>query len=49
MLPFKNILDKPKEKPKSATIDFWNRWYDGEQTVFDLEAAVLNLIRQERG
>lgn len=48
MLPSKIILDKPKEKPKSATIDFWDRWYDGEQTVFDLEAAVLNLIRQGR-
>lgn len=49
MLPSKIVLDKPKEKPKSATIDFWDRWYDGEQTVFDLEAAVLNLIRQGRG
>lgn len=48
MLPSKIVLDKPKEKPKSATIDFWDRWYDGEQTVFDLEAAVLNLIRQGR-
>ena len=49
MLPSKIVLDKPKEKPKSATIDFGDRWYDGEQTVFDLEAAVLNLIRQGRG
>lgn len=49
MLPSKIVLDKPKEKPKSATIDFWDRWYDGEQTVFDLEVAVLNLIRQGRG
>lgn len=49
MLPSKIILDKPKEKPKSATIDFWDRWYDGKQTVFDIDAATLNLIRQSRG
>ena len=49
MLPSKIILDKPKEKPKSATIDFWDRWYDGEQTVFDIDAAALNLIKQSRG
>lgn len=49
MLPSKIVLDKPKEKPKSATIDFWDRWYDGERTVFDLDVAVLNLIRQGRG
>ena len=49
MLPSKIILDKPKEKPKSATIDFWDRWYDGKQTVFDIAAATLNLIKQSRG
>lgn len=48
MLPSKIILDKPKEKPKSATIDFWDRWYDGEQTVFDIDRATLNLIKQSR-
>lgn len=48
MLPSKIILDKPKEKPKSAAIDFWNRWYDGKQTVFDMDAATLNLIKQSR-
>ena len=48
MLPSKIILDKPKEKPKSATIDFWDRWYDGEQTVFDIDKATLNLIKQSR-
>lgn len=48
MLPSKIILDKPKEKPKSATIDFWDRWYDGKQTVFDIDAATLNLIKQSR-
>ena len=49
MLPSKIILDKPKEKPKSATIDFWDRWYDGKQTVFDIDTATLNLIKQSRG
>lgn len=46
MLPSKIILDKPKENPKSATIDFWDRWYDGGQTVFDIDTATLNLIKQ---
>jgi Predicted ATPase len=49
MLPSKIILDKPKEKPKSATIDFWDRWCDGKQTVFDIDGATLNLIKQSRG
>lgn len=49
MLPSKIILDKPKQKPKSATIDFWDRWFDGEKTVFDIDAATLNLIKQSRG
>lgn len=49
MLPSKIILDKPNEKPKSATIDFWDRWYDGKKTVFDIDAAALNLIKQNRG
>lgn len=48
MLPSKIILDKPKEKPKSATIDFWDRWYDGKQTVFDIDIATKNLIKQSR-
>lgn len=48
MLPSKIILDKPKEKPKSATIDFWERWYDGKQTVFDIDVATKNLIKQSR-
>jgi len=49
MLPSKIILGKPDEKPKSATIDFWDRWYDGDKTVFDIDAATLNLIKQARG
>ena len=49
MLPSKIILSKPNEKPKSATIDFWDRWCDGKNTVFDIDAATLNLIKQSRG
>lgn len=49
MLPSKIILDKPQEKPKSATIDFWDRWADGKQTVFDIDAAMVSLIKQSRG
>lgn len=49
MLPSKIILDKPKEKPKSSTIDFWDRWYDGKKTAFDIDKATLNLIKQSRG
>lgn len=49
MLPSKIILDKPKEKPKSATIDFWDRWFDAKETVFDIDAATMNLIKQSRG
>ena len=47
-LPTKIILDKPKEEPKSSTIDFWDRWYDGENTVFDIDSAINNLIQQSR-
>jgi len=49
MLPSKIILDEPNEKPKSATIDFWDRWTDGKQTSFDLDQALINLIKQSRG
>ena len=48
MLPSKIILNKPKEEPRSATIDFWDRWADGLGTVFDVDAAALNLIKQSR-
>ncbi len=48
MLPSKIVLDKPQEKPKSATIDFWSRWGDGENTVFNIDEATLNLIKQSR-
>lgn len=47
-LPTKIILDKPKEEPKSSTIDFWDRWYDGNGTVFDINTAIENMIKQSR-
>lgn len=47
-LPTKIILDKPKEEPKSATIDFWDRWTDGQKTVFDIEKAIRSMIKQSR-
>ena len=39
---------KPKEEPKSSTIDFWDRWIDGQQTVFDIDDAIKNMIKQSR-
>lgn len=47
-LPTKIILDKPKEEPKSSTIDFWDRWIDGKGTVFDINEAIKCMIRQSR-
>lgn len=47
-LPTKIILDKPKEEPKSSTIDFWDRWIDGKGTVFNIEEAIKCMIRQSR-
>ncbi|WP_312286308.1 ATP-binding protein [Terrisporobacter sp.] len=47
-LPTKILLDKPKEEPKSSTIDFWDRWIDGKGTVFDIDKAISCMIRQSR-
>ncbi|MEL3913649.1 ATP-binding protein [Treponema pedis] len=47
-LPTKIILDKPKEEPKSSTIDFWDRWIDGKGTVFNIDEAVKCMIKQTR-
>ncbi len=47
-LPTKIILDKPKEEPKSSTIDFWDRWIDGKGTVFDIDSAIQCMIKQAR-
>lgn len=48
MLLSKIILDKPAEKPKSATIDFWDKWDKNEHTVFDIDTAIENMIKQSR-
>ena len=47
-LPTKIILDKPKEEPKSSTIDFWDRWIDKKGTVFNIDEAIKCMIRQTR-
>ncbi|WP_206603295.1 ATP-binding protein [Campylobacter blaseri] len=46
-LPTKIILlDKPKEEPKSSTIDFWDRWIDGKGIVFNINEEIKCMIRQ---
>lgn len=47
-LPTKILLDKPKEEPKSSTIDFWDRWIDQKGTIFDLDKAIQCMIKQSR-
>lgn len=47
-LPTKIILDKPKEEPKSSTIDFWDRWIDKKGTVFNIDEAIKCMIKQTR-
>lgn len=47
-LPTKIILDKPKEEPKSSTIDFWDRWIDGKGTVFNINESIKCMIKQTR-
>ena len=47
-LPTKIILDKPKEEPKSSTIDFWDRWIDRKGTVFNIDEAIKCMIKQTR-
>lgn len=47
-LPTKILLDKPEEEPKSSTIDFWDRWFDGKKTVFDIDNSIVNMIKQSR-
>lgn len=47
LIPTKILLRSDlKEIPKSTTIDFWDRWSDKENTVFDYDSAILNMIRQ---
>lgn len=47
-LPTKILLDEPSEKPKSSTIDFWDRWSDNKNTAFDIDLAIRNMINQSR-
>lgn len=47
-LPTKILLDRPQEEPKSSTIDFWDRWFDGQKTVFNIENSIVNMIKQSR-
>ena len=45
-LPVKILLDKPNEEPLSSTIEFWDRWSDKQDTIFDIDGAIINMIRQ---
>ena len=47
-LPVKILLDKPQEEPISSTINFWDRWNDRKDTVFDIDSAIKNMIKQSR-
>ncbi len=48
MLPSKIILDKPQEPPRSATIDFWDKWRSKEGTVCGISEAINSMIIQSR-
>lgn len=48
MLPSKILLDKPTELPRSSTIDFWEKWSSNDKTVFNIDQAIENMIRQSR-
>ena len=47
-VPVKILLDKPQEEPISSTINFWDRWNDRKDTVFDIDGAIKNMIKQSR-
>ncbi|MGD6854485.1 ATP-binding protein [Bacillus infantis] len=47
LLPTRIVLNKPTHKPKSATIDFWQRW-NATGTEVDLVQAVENFRKQSR-
>ena len=49
MLPSKIILDKPKEYPKSSTIEFWDKWSSNDKTVFEIDGSIDAMIKQNRG
>lgn len=48
MLPSKILLDQPQEKPRSSTIDFWDKWMNKEGTVFNIDEAITSMINQTR-
>lgn len=47
LLPSRIKVHPPKEKPLSATIDFWSRWQE-DATNEDFALAVENMRRQNR-
>ncbi|WP_430414431.1 ATP-binding protein [Marinobacter adhaerens] len=47
LLPSRIKIEPPKEKPLSATIDFWSRWQE-DKTNPDFAIAVENMRRQSR-
>ena len=47
LLPSRIRIRQPKEKPLSATIDFWDEWTKDPDTP-DFERAVENMRRQNR-
>jgi hypothetical protein len=47
LLPSRIKIEPPKEKPLSATIDFWSRWQE-DITNPDFSIAVENMRRQSR-
>ncbi len=47
LLPSRIIIDEPKIKPNSATIDFWDEW-DKEKTEKGIEQAVESLRKQQK-
>lgn len=47
LLPSRIKIDPPKEKPLSATIDFWSHWQE-DVTNVDFALAVENMRRQNR-
>lgn len=48
LLPARIKLNKPNEKPKSATIDFWDSWSDDSRSVFNIENSIHNMRKQYR-
>ena len=47
MLPSRVIINEPKIKPNSATIDFWDEWAK-EKTDKGIKEAVESLRKQHK-